>query len=143
MDIDAHDNIWVIASGRLLFVDTKSDSIHLSEYVSGDITLTSIFIDQAGEIWIGSLENGIKTYSIKTNGQLIPSENVHPENANLYLANTMIMCMYESSDRNEDIVWIGTGEKGLYKYSRSKNVFRHHENYFSISRRLHQCIILF
>jgi len=130
MAIDAHDNIWVIASGRLLFVDTKSDSIHLSEYVSGDITLTSIFIDQAGEIWIGSLENGIKTYSIKTNGQLIPSENVHPENANLYLANTMIMCMYESSYRNEDIVWIGTGEKGLYKYSRSKNVFRHHENYF-------------
>lgn len=130
MSIDSFNNLWIIASGRLLFVNTKTDSIHLPDYVAGDFTLSSLFIDQKGELWIGSLENGIETYSIDNNGLLTPSENVNPENANLYLVNTMIMCFYESSDRNEDIVWVGTAEKGLYKYSRSKNVFKHHENYF-------------
>lgn len=131
MSIDAQDNLWIIASGRLLFVDTKADSIYLSEYVSDDYVLTSVYVDQAGELWIGSMETGIDVYHITINGKLIPSDNVHPENANLYLYNTMIMTIYESNDRNEDIVWIGTAEKGLYKYSRSKNGFKHYENYFA------------
>ena len=131
MSIDAQDNLWIIASGRLLFVDTKADSIYLSEYVSDDYVLTSVYVDQGGELWIGSMETGIDVYHITTNGKLITSDNVHPENANLYLNNTMIMTIYESNDRNEDIVWIGSAEKGLYKYSRSKNGFKHYENYFA------------
>ena len=91
----------------------------------------SVYVDQGGELWIGSMETGIDVYHITTNGKLITSDNVHPENANLYLNNTMIMTIYESNDRNEDIVWIGTAEKGLYKYSRSKNGFKHYENYFA------------
>lgn len=131
MSIDAQDNLWIIASGRLLFVNTKVDSIILSENVSDDDVLTSVNIDQGGDLWIGSLETGIYVYHITNNGKLIPSENIHPENANLYLNNTMIMSIYESNDKNEDIVWIGTAEKGLYKYSRSKNGFKHYENYFA------------
>ncbi|MBC7886113.1 MAG: hypothetical protein H7X99_11605 [Saprospiraceae bacterium] len=130
MAIDKYDNLWITASGTLLFLNTRTDTIYLPEYSKSDNIWTSLYIDQSGDLWLGSFEKGVETFTIGFNGRLSPSANVNADNANMFLRNTMIMCIYEGDDQHEDIVWIGTGEKGLYKYSRSKNVFKHYEYYF-------------
>ena len=85
-------------------------------------TITSLYEDQYGMLWIGTFGGGIYMFDIKSSQvtqHLLDVSTVNNVNLNCIL--TII------EDRNGNL-WFGTWGEGLKKFDTRKNVFQHYKN---------------
>lgn len=124
---DQFDRLW-FSSGPCLYVyDLKKQKFQaLSSYLAEpDYQIASLLVDRLGDLWLGTIDDGLFQYKLDTNLHLSLIEHIQ-ENLSVKkgLKSNSILSLYESQEPNEDIVWIGTREGGVHVYSRSKNSFR-------------------
>lgn len=119
--IDKSGKVWFLALESLnQFNPTMNTATKINSSVIKPI---SILTDRYNHLWVGTAGNG-----------LYESNNVTDENENLNFVHVTshdaevyngidIMNLYESKEKDEDIVWCGTSAHGLIQYSRSKHSF--------------------
>lgn len=128
---DNTGNLWITSNGNgiirynikskenTFFTDTKSNNGPSSLKCSG------IDIDMKGNIWIGTLDNGLNLISYeqrnKNNIQFkyIKHNPYNPSSIN----SNLIRKLYVS---NDDIVWAGTIGSGVNYYDSEQKNFNHH-----------------
>lgn len=86
--------------------------------------INNSFVDNLGHIWLGTNGAGL----FRLNG--LNSDSVYLEKSFLKnsterfgLKSTDITSIYQNTNSNSDIVWIGTRDAGVFNYSYSKNSF--------------------
>ncbi len=97
-------------------------SINLPSF--GPSLINHSFIDNLGNIWLGT--NGAGLYRLSG----IQSDSIYLEksfnknsNEQFGLKSNDISSIYQNTQSNSDIVWIGTRDAGVFNYSYSKNSF--------------------
>lgn len=127
---DHYGNVWVATSRGLNRIDVKEGMVEYyyhepDNHMSlSDNVIEALLVDQKGHIWVGTQANGICKLILEDKETV--AEILHYKDdffANKGLKSDMIYSLYESSDANEDVVWIGTRGAGVHTYSRSKNKF--------------------
>jgi len=116
-------------------------SINLPSF--GPSLINHSFIDNLGNIWLGT--NGAGLYRLSG----IQSDSIYLEksfnknsNEQFGLKSNDISSIYQNTQSNSDIVWIGTRDAGVFNYSYSKNSFdlassllnSSEPNYFGIAK---------
>ncbi|CAN5910130.1 sensor histidine kinase [soil metagenome] len=86
--------------------------------------ILSLLCDRRGNLWVGTHNHGLQISQLPVQEGPIRFDHYRE---NLHKAQTLrssgIIALFEGSNTNEDLVWIGTRGGGLCKYSRSKNSF--------------------
>lgn len=113
--IDKAGGLWILTSQSVYFGATETG-------ISTPQKSTRIFIDSKGLLWIGTMKGGVFLYDASSGKFLKQLQLVSNKNT---IHNSTVSAIYEGSNANEDLVWIGTREAGVFKYSRSKNNFTH------------------
>ncbi|MFN8356443.1 MAG: two-component regulator propeller domain-containing protein [Spirosomataceae bacterium] len=134
---DQKGTIWLVTREHLYRYSLKNNTIQditPDLHLNGEL-LTSVFVDRYQVVWIGTATKGIHCYQVGANAALSFLKNIKVfEDGDDEKNNKTILTIYESNDPQEDVIWIGTAESGVFKYCRSKNGFRHwqellqHEN---------------
>ncbi|MBQ7771567.1 MAG: response regulator [Bacteroidales bacterium] len=119
--------IWTGSDGGgVNVIDPSSGKIHSLSHIAGDPSsfpahsIKSIFADFYGNIWAGSIreglinisKSGMKTYSDCHIGM------------NTGLSNPTVLCLHQEKD--SDIVWIGTDGEGLNSFNYKTGKFTHY-----------------
>lgn len=119
--IDKTNKIWFLADESLFTFNTINNT---SKNIITDIkNPSSILIDHNNYLWVGTSGNGLYV-SKKADADI---DNVTFLHVTSHESETYkgidIMNLYESREKDEDIVWCGTSAHGLIQYSRSKHSF--------------------
>jgi His Kinase A (phosphoacceptor) domain./Two component regulator propeller./Y_Y_Y domain. len=126
--ITKKNDIWIgLDDGLFRYDPRKNTFTHHSIQKIGDITLNasvkSIIEDNAGEIWIGTWNNGLYRYS--------PSKNIFHTYPKLNPRNSAHV-IYEDSKQN---IWVGSWEGGLHLLENPRDMekfrwktYRHNAN---------------
>lgn len=101
---------------NLLFNLKASGKINFS--LSGN-SITSIFEDDEGMIWIGIAYYGLNKFNPVTNQVEIFKND--PDNTNS-VSDDYIQTIYQDK---EGIIWIGTGRNGLNRFDKKTNRYKH------------------
>lgn len=119
--IDKSGKVWFLADESLFTFNTlKNTSSKINSEVINPI---SILIDRNSHLWIGTIGNGLYvSKKIDVENENLTFVPVTSHDAETYKG-IEIMNLYESSEKDEDIVWCGTSAHGLIQYSRSKHSF--------------------
>ena len=122
-----HDGkVWAgTDGGGVNVIDINDYSISILSHISGDASsfpahsIKSIYQDNDGNIWAGSVrdglirvsQSGMKTYT-----------DVHI-GMNNGLSNPTVLCLHQ--DEGSDLIWIGTDGEGVNCFNPNKNEFTH------------------
>ncbi|NDV64194.1 hybrid sensor histidine kinase/response regulator transcription factor [Bacteroides sp. 224] len=135
---DSRNIVWISTYGNGLFAyDLEKDKLnHFTAGMSGfshinSDYLLSIMEDRSGEIWVSCEFAGISRISVINEG----SYRYFPENPNLLdRSNTIRMAAVV----NDNEIWIGTRQGGLYKYDADFNLIHSktdfHSNIYAIAK---------
>ncbi len=121
---DKHRNIWVGTSEGLNLYNREKDNFIRITNLFGYITNTkhifikSLFVDNEGRIWIGTIGNGLILYDVQKSK---PYYYLHNNLKDLTIGSDYITCIL--SDK-EDNIWIGT-QNGLDLLDSKKKYFKH------------------
>ncbi len=121
-----HEHLWATSDNRLLAISLHDFSVQdvCKQLTNTKETITALWTDQSGVLWIGVFGNGLFRYQVNPQARLNLVEHIEEERANPNgLKSGTVYALYEGKDVNEDIVWVGTREAGVHLYSRSKNSF--------------------
>lgn len=119
--VDAKQNCWVLTTKSLFFrgnteVDFKEISLPFDQF---NVLPTRFLIDRFGVIWVSTVAHGV--FQFDSQFRLLKHNTLGLS----AIQTSPVKALYESSDAQQDIVWIGTRDIGVYKYCRSKNAFTH------------------
>lgn len=124
---DRSNRLWFTSAHCLFVYDLKGKKLYelTSQLADSQDVISSLLVDRFGDLWIGTLHNGLFRYQLDANLQLTLIDHIQ-ENVSVKkgLKSNSILSLHESKELDEDIIWIGTGEAGVHLYSRSKNSFR-------------------
>ncbi len=129
LQIDKNDNLWIGkgGGGGLIVLDLKTiDSLdnikpkkivykHINPRTPSDNTITSIFLDREGDIWIGTFGAGIKYFNSRK--KQFFNITVGPD-FKKSISSQLVNYLFDDGHN----LWIGT-EMGLEIYKRNKNEF--------------------
>jgi signal transduction histidine kinase/CheY-like chemotaxis protein/ligand-binding sensor domain-containing protein len=103
-------------------INTKKLVIHRFLNKKGDVMeLQAAFLDKRGNMWIGTIEDGLKVYNPKTKKlQEFESDSVARS-----LRRGPVKAFAEDK---QGYIWIGNGESGLYRFNPRTNKFTHYKN---------------
>lgn len=120
-------SIWAgTDGGGINIIDPRTDRIRILSHIAGDSSslpahsIKSIYTDNYGNIWAGSIreglirisQSGMKTYSDSHIG------------LDTGLSNPTVLCLYQDGE-SEDI-WIGTDGEGLNRFNPHTGKFTHY-----------------
>ncbi|MGZ3884395.1 MAG: ligand-binding sensor domain-containing protein [Bacteroidia bacterium] len=108
-----------------IFYSCKSGQIH--SISSGPLSvgvISSALGDNHGNIWLGTTSNGLYMVSELEDGSLKEEKHFIDNSIRYGLKCNFINCLFQSRHPNEDIVWIGSRDAGVFSYSYSKNSFQ-------------------
>jgi signal transduction histidine kinase/ligand-binding sensor domain-containing protein/CheY-like chemotaxis protein len=119
--LDSKHTGLLLLTSNLYHFDRKKGKFTRNKQVYNNSDIMSVCEDKSGNIWIGTLDFGLRklTFDIKTNNYQ-PEENnivnIAPNERNYLIID------------NENNIWIATSTHGLYKYNEQKNNFVHYLN---------------
>lgn len=122
-----NDLLFITDKSELFIYNIKTGAV-IKEVVStsNDGLITSLLVDNRSTLWIGTTGEGIYTYSI-TDNAVTGKKHFLDEPGNRYsLKCNSITCFFQSKEKDEDNLWIGTRDEGAVCYSYSKNSFALH-----------------
>ncbi|MBC8988020.1 response regulator [Pedobacter sp. N36a] len=122
--IASDQKLWIALDNGVDIYDPHSDTFQKlviktakGESISG--RTTRIIQDKSGDIWIGTLTDGLFRYSSKEKKL---SRYTQSDRNNSKVAEDRITALCEDSEGN---IWIGTYSQGLSRYSKKNNTFSH------------------
>lgn len=122
-------SIWAgTDGGGINIISIEKDNTEILRHISGDISsfpahsIKSIYIDMDGNVWAGSVRNGV----IRVSSSGIHSYRDCHIGSNTGLSNPTVTCLYQDSDKEH--IWIGTDGEGVNMYNLSTRKFTHLKN---------------
>ena len=116
--------------GGINVIDIESDELTTISHIPGDRSsfpahsIKSIHVDQYGNIWAGSLRNGLISISQSD----IKSYKDTYFGLNNGLSSPTVLCLHQG--RSSDYIWIGTDGEGLNRFDPKTSRFTHYPNTF-------------
>lgn len=90
----------------------------------GPSLINNSFIDNLGHIWLGTNGSGLfRLNGLKSDSVYLEKSFSKNSNERFGLKSNDITSIYQNTNSNSDIVWIGTRDAGVFNYSFSKNSF--------------------
>lgn len=121
--------IWAgTDGGGINIIYTEEDRISVLSHIPGDPSsfpahsISSIYNDHYGNIWAGSIRDGLIRIS-RSGMKTYKDSHIGLPNG---LSNPTVLCLYQDDD-SEDI-WIGTDGEGLNRFDPETNTFTHYRN---------------
>ena len=111
--------------GGVNVIDINDYSISILSHISGDASsfpaqsIKSIYTDNDGNIWAGSVRNGLIRVS-KSGMKTYTDVHIGMNNG---LSNPTVLCLHQ--DEGSDLIWIGTDGEGINCFNPDKNEFTH------------------
>ncbi len=91
---------------------------------NGNVQINALLKDNRGRIWVGTVGEGIYILEIAAYGNIVQQKHFKKTAENKYGLNCdFINCFFQKQSTDEDIVWIGTRDAGVFQYSYSANSF--------------------
>ena len=124
--------IWAgTDGGGVNIIDPETGEIKVLSHISGDSSsfpahsIKSIYTDSYGDIWAGSIREGLIHASF-SNIQTYSDSHLRSESG---LSNPTVLCIYQ--DKGSDYIWIGTDGEGINRFDPQTRRFRHYESTFN------------
>ena len=124
--------IWAgTDGGGVNIIDPETGEIKVLSHISGDSSsfpahsIKSIYTDSYGDIWAGSIREGLIHASF-SNIQTYSDSHLRSESG---LSNPTVLCIYQ--DKGSDYIWIGTDGEGINRFDPQTRKFRHYESTFN------------
>lgn len=123
---DQGGTLWVSTTGRFNRVDRAAGTVtrYLQdpshpEKGAGIYGVSTILVDRAGEVWLGTWNGGLKKFdpTAETNTTYLPEPHVETWSANV------VMTLYETASGE---LWVGTFTGGLFEFDRNQGEFVAH-----------------
>jgi signal transduction histidine kinase/ligand-binding sensor domain-containing protein len=124
--LDKLDNLWIGTEFDGVFkFDQKNKKIQkysiLNKKTSSNV-ITDIYQDEAGEIWLGTLDGGLGKYSREEDRFHTYRTDISD---NKSISSDRINCVFETKP---GIIWIGTHSGGISVYKKQKQYFNSFTN---------------
>ncbi|WP_242155539.1 two-component regulator propeller domain-containing protein [Aestuariivivens sediminis] len=127
---DASNNLWVTSNGNglirynLITKELTTYNSSVSKFGLSSLKCSSITRDAKGNIWVGTLDNGINLIkSDQLNSNQIKFEHIqHNPYRPASLNSNLVRTLYVSRD---DILWVGTIGAGVNYFDSEQKVFNH------------------
>lgn len=124
--LDDHKNLWIGTEFDGLFkLNTITKKIQKYSFLNKSISsnvITDIFQDQAGEIWLGTIDGGLGKYD-KALDKFIAFRTDFSDNKSI--SSDRINCIFET---RPGIIWTGTHGGGISVYKKQKQYFNSFTN---------------
>jgi ligand-binding sensor domain-containing protein/signal transduction histidine kinase/DNA-binding response OmpR family regulator len=126
---DKQGFLWIGTHSGLNRFDGKTIQVYRN--IPGDSTslcdnsITCLFVNQLGELWVGTENNGVSIYSAETNNFRSFRNTLHPNT----LSFDHVTSIKEDANRN---MWIAT-LMGLNRYQREQNNFKRYLSFVSVA----------
>ncbi|MEE9574419.1 MAG: two-component regulator propeller domain-containing protein, partial [Candidatus Neomarinimicrobiota bacterium] len=98
-----------------IYRNDPNDSLSL-----GNNFITALYEDHVGELWIGTLRGGLCKYDPDSDSFI---RYVYDKENPNSLCGDLILSIFESEEKNQHILWIGTRRGGLCRYDPDKDSF--------------------
>jgi ligand-binding sensor domain-containing protein/signal transduction histidine kinase len=127
---DADGRLWLAADSGLFRFDVAHNVLASAEAAGLPREgISALLADRHRVLWVGTGDQGICRYQIQPDGTLRPLDCIRENVFNKQgLKSSFVTCLHEGPAPGEDVVWIGTKDAGVHRFSRSKNSFRHWES---------------
>lgn len=124
---DARQNLWIVSGFQLFILKKGASVITKVNLPAGSFPerITTLLIDKYGLLWLGSTNEGVFRYKINKDGTPEKLDRIGAGSDRPNLSAKTILTLYESKEINDDDVWVGTSEAGVFQFSRSKNNYKH------------------
>lgn len=116
--------------GGINIIDPETGRIHVISHISGDSSsfpahsIKSIHTDDYGNIWAGSIRNGLINISLS---DINSYQDTHLGLSN-GLSNPTVLCLHQ--DRTSGHIWIGTDGEGINLFDPKSGRFSHFRSTF-------------
>ena len=128
--MDQRDSVVLAGTegGGINIIDIENGNITTLKHISGDRSsfpahsIKSIHVDQYGNIWAGSLRNGLINIS---QSDIISYKDTHIGLTN-GLSNPTVLCTHQ--EKSSDYIWIGTDGEGLNRFDPKTSKFTHYKS---------------
>lgn len=116
--------------GGINIIDPEDGSIRVLSHVSGDRSsfpahsIKSIFTDQYGNIWAGSIRDGLISITLSE----ISSYSDTFLGLTNGLSNPSVLCLHQ--DKSSGYIWIGTDGEGINRFDPETATFTHFKSTF-------------
>ncbi len=116
--------------GGINVIDPETDEIHVISHVSGDPSsfpdhsVKSIHIDDYGNIWAGSIRNGLISIRLSSMNSY---RDTYLGQSN-GLSNPTVLCLHQ--DKQSGYIWIGTDGEGINRFDPATASFKHYKSTF-------------
>ncbi len=128
---DQMDNLWLYGQGTLFRMNkqTKTWDLHIGDQLgltsqSVDNAVTAIAADRKGNVWIGTLQNGL----IRVNINTLMMEPIQPTGLDSQLSIYGPLSIQSVYIDDTDLLWVGTEKAGvaywgqdIYKFESERN----------------------
>ena len=122
-------SIWAgTDGGGINIISLEHDKTEILKHISGDISsfpahsIKSIYTDIDGNIWVGSVRNGL----IRVSSSGMHSYRDCHIGSDTGLSNPTVTCLFQDDDNGR--IWIGTDGEGMNIYDISRRKFTHLKN---------------
>lgn len=116
--------------GGINIIDLENDEINVLSHISGDSSslpahsIKSLFVDNYGNIWIGSIRDGLISVS-KSGINSYRETHLGLSNG---LSNPTVICLHQ--DSYDGMIWIGTDGEGINSFNPKTGKFSHFASTF-------------
>ena len=113
--------------GGINIINPENDTIHVLSHVSGDRSsfpahsIKSIHTDHYGNIWAGSIRDGLISIS---RSRMTTYRDTYVGHSN-GLSNPTVLCLHQ--DKTDGVIWIGTDGEGINRFDPKSARFTHYE----------------
>lgn len=121
--------IWAgTDGGGINIIYTEDDRISVLSHIPGDPSsfpahsINSIYNDHYGNIWAGSIRDGLIRIS-RSGMKTYKDSHIGLPNG---LSNPTVLCLFQDDD--SEYIWIGTDGEGLNRFDPATNTFTHYRS---------------
>ena len=126
---ERNSEIWAgTDGGGINIINLDEDRISVMRHISGDVSsfpahsIKSIYVDDYGNVWVGSIRDGVIRIS-RSGMKTYSDSHIGTSNG---LSNPTALCLHR--DRNDGSIWIGTDGEGINRFDPASGKFTHFES---------------
>ena len=114
--------IYYTGNSTLFCHRLETNSTH-SMTLNETNSISSLLVDRKGNIWMGTNLQGVFVAGISEKDSLYLKKHFSKTGNRFGLQSSQIASLYQNTNSNDDIVWIGSRDAGAFNFSYSKNSF--------------------
>ncbi|MFL5752646.1 MAG: two-component regulator propeller domain-containing protein [Bacteroidia bacterium] len=116
--------LYLSQENRMYFIDLDKKSLFSYTPAEGSMSLiNSALIDSKGKLWISTVGEGLFQLSFANSPGGFQQRRFIDKQRKYGLNCSALTCLFQGQQNNEDVVWIGSRDAGVFSYSYAKNSF--------------------